>query len=125
MPARHFSSVLLPLPLRPAIAKNSPERTSKEMSRSASKDSWRLRRSGCSARSLRVCTRSSGTRKVLLTPSTTIGGGALGGFVVGGGGGVRGGGRGHAPWQGIIGLAGDLGECSSCGPYQWLPPVCQ
>ena len=32
MPARHFSSVLLPLPLRPAIPKNSPWRTSKEMS---------------------------------------------------------------------------------------------
>src|ERR1700722_31031 len=123
MPARHFSSVLGPLPLRPAIAKNSPERTSKEMSRSASKDSWRLRRSGCSARSLRVCTRSSGTRKVLLTPSTTIGGGALDGSVIGEG--YRGGWREHAPWQGIIGLAGDLGECSSCGPYQWLPPVCQ
>ncbi len=93
MPARHFSSVLLPLPLRPAIPKNSPRRTSKEMSLSALKVSWRVRRSGCSARSLSVCVRSSGTLKVLLIASATIGGVALlGGW------GIRG--------KGIAGAAG-------------------
>ena len=32
MPAMHFSSVLLPEPFRPTIPKNSPLRTSREMS---------------------------------------------------------------------------------------------
>src|ERR1700693_3359645 len=68
MPARHFSSVLLPLPLRPTIPKNSPGATANEMSFSACSCSWRERRSGCSARSLSVWLRSSGILKRLLTP---------------------------------------------------------
>src|ERR1700729_790407 len=74
MPARHLSSVLLPEPLRPAMPKNSPRLTSKEMSLKAEKDWWLERRSGCRAVSLTVCVRSSGTRKVLLTERATIGG---------------------------------------------------
>src|ERR1039458_5772345 len=70
MPAMHFSSVLLPLPLRPTMPKNSPGRTAKEMSFSAYRSSWRERRSGCSARSLSVWLRSSGILKRLWTPST-------------------------------------------------------
>src|SRR5437868_635209 len=71
MPARHFSNVLFPLPLRPTIPKNSPFRTPNETSCSARNRSCLARRSGCRARSLSVWMVSSGLTKVLPTPCTT------------------------------------------------------
>ena len=48
------SSVLLPLPLRPMTAKNSPGAMSNEMSCSASQRSWRRPAIGWRMRSLSV-----------------------------------------------------------------------
>src|SRR5919197_4038335 len=76
MPARHFSSVDLPEPLRPTMPKNSPRSTAKETSRSARSSSWPARRKGCTARSLSVCTCSRGIRNALETSSTTTAGDA-------------------------------------------------
>src|SRR3954452_4424923 len=76
MPARHFSSVLLPDPLRPTMPKKSPCSTWKETSRRATRSSALRRRSGCSARSLSVWTRSAGMRKRLPTFSTRTAGSA-------------------------------------------------
>jgi len=67
MPARHFSKVLLPLPFRPAIPKNSPGATANDTSCSASKVRLLTFLRGCSARSLSVCRISSGTVKVFDT----------------------------------------------------------
>ncbi len=67
-----LSSVLLPEPLRPTIPKNSPSRIWKETSCSAWSSSTSTRRNGCSARSFSVFTCCLGTRKVLLTPSTSM-----------------------------------------------------
>src|SRR5919199_2985237 len=78
MPPRHFSSVLLPEPLRPTIPKNSPGCTENETSRSATMSDPPRRRSGCSARSLSVCTRSLGMKKRFATPSTRTAGSASG-----------------------------------------------
>src|SRR3954447_12091738 len=69
MPARHFISVLLPLALRPTIPKNSPRRTSKETSTSASRASNVRRRVGWTTRSLSVWTCSCGRRNTFETPS--------------------------------------------------------
>src|SRR3954463_11217403 len=74
MPARHFRSVDLPEPLRPTMPKNSPRWTSTETSRRACSVSVRVRRSGCSARSLSVCTRSCGSSNVFDTPRTATAG---------------------------------------------------
>jgi hypothetical protein len=63
-------SVLLPLPLRPTIPKNSPRPTVKETSLSASRRSKLRLRSGWTTRSLSVWTCSWGRRKVFETPST-------------------------------------------------------
>src|SRR5919198_2900563 len=76
MPARHFSSVDLPEPLRPTMPKNSPRSTAKETSRSARSSSWPPRRNGGTARSLSVCTCSRGIRNALETSSTTTAGDA-------------------------------------------------
>jgi len=54
MPARHFSSVLLPDPLRPTMPKNSPSPISTETSLTASSTSNVVERNGCSIRSLSV-----------------------------------------------------------------------
>ena len=63
-------SVLLPLPLRPTIPKNSPLPTLSETSCSASRRSKLRRRSGCTTRSFSVWTCSCGRRKAFETPST-------------------------------------------------------
>src|SRR5919202_5213551 len=76
MPPRHFSSVLLPEPLRPTIPKNSPGWTANDTSRSATMSVPPRRRNGCSARSFSVCTRSLGMKKRLATPSTRTAGSA-------------------------------------------------
>src|SRR3954447_2471344 len=70
MPPRHFSSVLFPLPLRPTMPNASPVETSKLTSRRASSRSYVIRRNGCSARSLSVCTCWWGSSKTFETPST-------------------------------------------------------
>src|SRR5688572_9938178 len=72
MPARHFSRVLLPEPLRPTMPKNSPSGMSKLTSSSARRTSEPVRRNGCRARSFRVCTRSCGRTNCLVTSSTWI-----------------------------------------------------
>src|SRR5262245_38789161 len=77
MPARHLSSVLLPLPLRPTIPKNSPALTSKLTSFSASSSSYVLDAKGCRARSLSVVYCWCGRRKLLLTARTATALGAL------------------------------------------------
>src|SRR4051794_32252627 len=82
MPARHFSSVLLPEPLRPTIPKNSPASTVNETSCSASNSDERSLRNGCSARSLSVCIRSVGIWKALPTSLTTTAGGLGGAFSI-------------------------------------------
>src|SRR3954465_11488782 len=74
MPARHFSSVLLPEPLRPTIPKNSPFGTTNETSSRAWRRSKRARLKGWTARSLSVETFSWGSRKAFETPSTTTAG---------------------------------------------------
>src|ERR1700722_3001807 len=73
MPARHFSSVDLPEPLRPTMPKNSPGCTAKETPRKAAKVSLPPPRRGWSTRSLSVLTCSRGISKLLWTPSTTTG----------------------------------------------------
>src|SRR4051812_25306062 len=77
MPARHFSSVDFPEPLRPTMPKNSPSSTANETASSAWSFSWPIRRSGWSARSLIVWTRSCGRRNVFETPSTATAGRAV------------------------------------------------
>src|SRR6478672_4833284 len=67
-----FSSVLLPEPLRPTMPKNSPWWTSKVTSRSAMSCRYSRRRSGCSARSLKLSIGCSGMRKALPTSRTSI-----------------------------------------------------
>ena len=64
-------SVLLPLPLRPTIPKNSPWPTLERdvLERLAARSKLR-RRSGCTTRSLSVWTCSCGRRKIFETPST-------------------------------------------------------
>src|SRR5829696_2921487 len=74
MPAMHLSRVDFPDPLRPTIPKNSPWGTEKEMSSSARRRSKRWRRSGWSARSLSVWTRSRGSEKVLEALATMTAG---------------------------------------------------
>src|SRR5215218_4843838 len=54
MPARHFSSVLLPEPLRPTIPKNSPSLIDADTSSSARSSSKVRLWKGCNARSLNV-----------------------------------------------------------------------
>src|SRR3954467_8130334 len=71
MPAISFSSVDLPEPLRPTTPKNSPFSTVNETSRSACRMSLRVRRNGCSARSLSVWLTSCGISNFFETPSTT------------------------------------------------------
>src|SRR3954470_8934431 len=78
MPPRHFSSVLLPEPLRPTMPKNSPGSTLNDTSRRATMSDPPRLRSGCSARSLRVCTRSRGMKNRFATPSTRTAGSASG-----------------------------------------------
>ena len=78
MPARHFSSVLLPLPLRPTMPKNSPWRTSKETSRKASSSLWRALARGCRMRSLSVVACWCGIEKVFESESTATAAGRLG-----------------------------------------------
>src|SRR5215210_5863323 len=73
MPAMHFSSVLLPLPLRPTMPKNSPGSTSTLTPFSASSVSWPRNLNGCRTRSLSVCDCSCGSLNALLTSSTTSG----------------------------------------------------
>src|SRR5919204_6776317 len=65
--ARHFSSVLLPLPLLPTTPKNSPSATSKLTSRSAVRGAYERGLNGCSTRSRTVVYFSWGSRNVLLT----------------------------------------------------------
>ena len=65
MPAMHFSSVLLPLPLLPTIPKNSPSAISTLTSSTACSVSAMRVRSGWSAFSLRVRAFSRGSRKLL------------------------------------------------------------
>src|SRR6478735_68372 len=67
-----FSSVLLPEPLRPTMPKNSPWWTSKVTSCSAVSCRYSRRRSGCSARSLKLSIGCSGMRKALPTSRTSI-----------------------------------------------------
>ena len=74
----HFNSVLLPLPLRPTIPKNSPWAISREMSLTACSSSYSVERNGCSARSFSVEYCWWGSRKVLLTFSTEIAAGPMG-----------------------------------------------
>src|SRR3954470_1552992 len=74
MPARHFSSVDFPEPLRPTMPKNSPSSTANETASSAWSFSWPIRRNGWSARSLSVWTRSCGRRNDFETPSTATAG---------------------------------------------------
>src|SRR3954470_6014603 len=83
MPARHFISVVLPLPLRPTIPKNSPERMSVDTALSASSVSSERVRSGCSTRSLSVCTCSCGSRNVFETSRTANATPASGGPLTG------------------------------------------
>src|SRR3954468_9169051 len=71
MPAMSLSSVDLPDPFRPTIPKNSPFSTANETSRSACSTSLRVRRKGCSARSLSVWLTSRGISNFFETPSTT------------------------------------------------------
>ena len=66
-----FMSVLLPLPLRPTMPKNSPVRTSTETSRSACRRSA-PRAQGWTTRSFSVWTCSWGRRKALLTPRISM-----------------------------------------------------
>src|SRR5690348_8708398 len=73
----HFSNVLLPLPLRPTIPKNSPCPTSSEMLLTACSSSYEVLRSGCSTRSLSVEYCWWGMRKVLLTCLMETAGGAV------------------------------------------------
>ncbi len=81
MPAMHFSSVLLPLPLRPTIPKNSPWAMSKLMSWTACSSSYSVLRNGCSTRSLSVEYCWCGSLNVLLAACTeTAGATALGGM---------------------------------------------
>ena len=70
----HFSSVLLPEPLRPTTPKNSPLFTVIETPLSASSFSLAERRSGCSARSFSVWTCSVGSVKLFETSSITTAG---------------------------------------------------
>ncbi len=70
IPAMQRSRVLLPLPLRPITAKNSPGATSNEMSRSASNRSWPKLTIGCLTRSLSVHTRWRGIANDFDSPST-------------------------------------------------------
>src|SRR5262249_39649095 len=63
----HFSSVLLPLPLRPTIPKNSPRNTSTLTSSTAWSTSNRRVRKGWSARSFSVWYCSCGSRKLFET----------------------------------------------------------
>src|SRR4051812_13936388 len=74
MPAMHFSSVLLPEPLRPTTPKNSPAATLNETSRSAWKESYCVRRRGWSTLSLSVWTRSCGRWKLFESSCTRIAG---------------------------------------------------
>src|SRR3954447_2762317 len=71
MPAISFSSVDFPEPLRPTTPKHSPFSTAKETSDSACSTSLRVRRKGCSARSLSVWLTSRGISNFFETPSTT------------------------------------------------------
>src|ERR1700751_6006993 len=66
----HFSSVLLPLPLRPTMPKNSPCAISTLTSWTAFSSSYSVLRNGCSTRSLSVEYCWWGSRNVLLTPLT-------------------------------------------------------
>src|SRR3954466_14816754 len=75
MLARILSRVLFPDPLRPTMPKNSPWRTSKEMSCRTRCSRYSTRESGCATRSLRESMRCAGIRNVLSIPraSTTTG----------------------------------------------------
>ncbi len=85
MPARTFSSVDLPLPLRPMMPKQVPVATSNETSCSASKRSRPTRRKPLATHSRSVSRFSCGSVKVLVTPETVIAGGDAGLVISGGG----------------------------------------
>src|SRR5271165_5337092 len=74
----HFSSVLLPLPLRPTMPKNSPCAIWTLMSLTACSSSYSVLRSGWSTRSLSVEYCWWGRRKVLLTVSIETAGSTAG-----------------------------------------------
>src|SRR3954447_11676745 len=80
----HFSSVLLPLPLRPTMPKNSPLAISKLTSWTAFSSLYSVERKGCRTRSLSVEYCWWGSRNVLLTPCTEIAGASVGAQVVAG-----------------------------------------
>src|SRR5919202_2626271 len=108
IPPRHFSSVLLPEPLRPTIPKNSPGCTENDTSRSATMSDPPRRRSGCSARSLSVCTRSLGMKKRFATPSTRTAGSASGAALTRSEASARGGRRLPASLRPLVGEVGGL-----------------